>query len=75
MATCASCGETIILGGVKIGDRRFCNATCQGKARTTAAVSPVPEEALEELARQIHSGPCPRCKGPGPVDVHMVYWV
>ena len=75
MATCAYCGETIIFGGVKNGDRRFCNAACQGKARTTAAVSSVPEEAVEMLARQIHSGSCPRCKGPGPVDVHKAYWV
>jgi hypothetical protein len=75
MATCAYCGETIVFGGVKAGQLRFCNATCQGKARMAAAAAPVPEEAVANLARQIHSGPCPRCQGPGPVDVHIAYWV
>ena len=75
MATCAYCGETIVFGGVKASGLRFCNATCQGKARTLAAAAPMPDDAVAELARQIHSGPCPRCRGPGPVNVHVAYWV
>jgi hypothetical protein len=75
MATCAYCGETIVFGGVKAGELRFCNGKCFDKARMLAAAAPVPEEAVADLARQIHSGPCPRCQGPGPVDVHMAYWV
>ena len=74
MATCAYCGETIVFGGLKAGPFRYCNAKCQDKARVAAAASPVSEEAITVLAQQIHSGPCPRCQGPGPVDVHMAYW-
>lgn len=75
MATCGYCGETIVFGGVKAGDLRFCNGKCLERARVARAAAPVSEEAVEDLARQIHSGPCPRCQGPGPVDVHMAYWV
>lgn len=75
MATCAYCGETIVFGGVKAGDLRFCNGKCLDKARVLAASAPVPDEAVADLARRIHSGPCLRCQGPGPVDVHMAYWV
>ncbi len=75
MASCAYCGETIVFGGVKAGDLRFCNAKCLDRARVLAAAAPVPEETVAEFARQIHEGPCPRCQGPGPVDVHMAYWV
>ena len=75
MATCAYCGETIVFGGVKAGDLRFCNGKCLDKARVLAASAPVPDEAVADLAHRIHSGPCPRCQGPGPVDVHMAYWV
>jgi hypothetical protein len=75
MATCAYCGETIVFGGVKAGDLRFCNGKCLYKARILASSPSVPEEAVADLARQIHSGPCPLCQGPGPVDVHVAYWV
>ena len=75
MATCAYCGETILFGGVKTGELHFCNQGCQSKGGMLAAAVSVPEDAVENLARQIHSGSCPRCQGPGPVDVHRAHWV
>jgi hypothetical protein len=74
MARCAACGETILFGGVTQGDLRYCNAICQNKGRVIAAAAQVPEGDAKSLAHQIHQGPCPRCKGPGPVDVHTSYW-
>jgi hypothetical protein len=75
MATCGYCGETIVFGGIKAGDLKFCNGKCLDRARVLAAAAPVREEAVDDLVRQIHSGLCPRCQGRGPVDVHMAYWV
>jgi hypothetical protein len=75
MARCGYCGETIVFGGVTAGDLRFCNNKCLEKARVAASRAPIPDEAVADLARQIHAGPCPRCQGAGPVDVHMAYWV
>jgi hypothetical protein len=75
VAKCAACGETILFGGVKQGDLRFCNAACQLKGQSLVAAARVPEHAAQARARDIHNSPCPRCKGPGPVDVHSSYWV
>jgi len=75
MATCAYCGTTILFGGVKQGEFRFCNPICQGNGQILSAAATVPETVAQNLARQIHSGDCPRCKGPGPVDVHVSHWV
>ena len=75
MASCAACGETILFGGVKDGDLRFCNANCHGKATLVSAAELVPESVAIEFARQIHQGLCPRCQGSGPVEVHTAHWV
>src|SRR5262249_37505907 len=74
MASCAFCGETILFGGVTEGDLRFCNTICQSKGQVLSAAARVPDTAAANLARQIHMSPCPRCQGPGPVDVHTSYW-
>jgi hypothetical protein len=75
MSQCAVCGERILFGGIKQGNLQYCNALCQSKAQLAAAAATVPESEAQAFARQIHQGPCPRCKGPGPVDVHTSYWV
>lgn len=75
MAKCASCGQMILFGGIDSGGLKFCNRKCLERAKVLSAADAVPDEAIEHLARQIHAGPCPRCNGPGPVDVHVAYWV
>ena len=75
MATCASCGKTIESGGIRLGDRSFCDGTCLDKARMLEGAPPTAGRGVANSARQIHSGPCPICRGPGPVDVHDAYWV
>ena len=75
MARCASCGETILFGGVTQGNLRFCNAACQSKGQVLAAAAVVPEQAAHANARELHQSNCPKCKGPGPIDVHTSYWV
>jgi hypothetical protein len=47
MAKCASCGETILFGGVTQGALRFCNAACQYKGQALAAAAVVPEHAAQ----------------------------
>jgi hypothetical protein len=74
MATCASCGKTIESGGIRLGDRTFCDGPCLDKARALEG-PPAAARGAGGAARQIHSGPCPICRGTGPVDVHDTYWV
>lgn len=75
MAECAYCGTTIVFGGVNTGGLRFCNKACQSKAQVAARATPVSDQAVDEFARRIHAGPCPKCQGPGPVDMHKAHWV
>lgn len=72
MGKCAACGSVILFGGVRDGDRVYCNGHCRGRA---GAVVTVPDDVVEEQARKLHQGPCPRCGGPGPVDVHRAHTV
>src|SRR5690242_2649580 len=75
MAKCAYCGSTIIIGGVKAGDQRFCNNKCQQGAYILSAARQVPPEVLERKVEEIFRGNCPKCKALGPVDVHKYYQV
>src|SRR5712692_9519771 len=75
MASCAYCGTTILFGGARQGELRFCNSKCQSKGGVLSVAARVPEGAAQNLALQIHAGLCPRCKGAGPVDVHTSYRV
>lgn len=74
MAKCTNCGQ-IIFGGVRDGDRRFCNNTCRDSAYLTAASYELPAGFIVEKVAEIHGGPCPKCGGDGPVDVHTSYYV
>jgi DNA-directed RNA polymerase subunit RPC12/RpoP len=71
MAKCDYCGSTILFGGKRQGDLRFCNATCSGKGALLAIARQVPESIVNETVRQVHQGLCPKCGGTGPVDVHV----
>lgn len=75
MASCATCGTTILFGGTREGSFRFCNAACQAKGDLLIRAAQVPEAEAYGWARQIHAGPCPQCSGPGPVDNHMSHRV
>jgi hypothetical protein len=65
----------IIFGGVKDGAQRFCGRMCKNKVSFKAAAAQLPEAFVLEKSAELHDGPCPKCKGPGPVDVHKSYTV
>lgn len=73
MATCAACKTFIIAGGVRDGDYRYCNAKCHRAGQVKQAQNYVPDELVEAEAAKLHASTCPKCKGPGPVDVHTVH--
>lgn len=75
MASCDTCGSTILFGGKSDGTYRFCGASCQQKGRVLVAADQVPEDTLNDHVRAVHQGSCPKCKGPGPVDVHTAHSV
>lgn len=76
MAKCGYCGTTIVFGGMRDGEQRFCNDKCHQSAYVLSVSQHVPPDILEQQVRQLHEGDCPRCgKRRGPVDVHKVHRV
>jgi hypothetical protein len=75
MPRCDACGTTILFGGVRSGSFRFCNDRCRQQSALVEVAERIPPDALAEHAAAIHAGNCPKCGGPGPVDVHTSHTV
>jgi len=75
MAKCDYCGTRILLGGVKEEGLAFCNEKCREKGYALIAAKHVPQDLLFQQVKEIHQGPCPKCNGSGPVDVHTSHSV
>lgn len=70
MAKCTYCGSTILMGGKKEGELRFCNDQCLHKGALMTVADQVPDDIVQQHISAVHSGSCPLCEGQGPVDVH-----
>ena len=75
MPKCGYCGSTVVIGGVRSGEQRFCNAKCLQGAQLLSLASLVPADVLERQVEEIYRGNCPKCRGLGPVDVHKFHEV
>ena len=71
MAKCDYCGSSIIFGGKRDANGRFCNQKCQARGGLLALSRQVPEATVQEHVMKMHQGRCPKCQGAGPVDVHV----
>src|SRR3954462_13935656 len=75
MAKCGYCGTTILFGGVREGDQRYCNQRCQQSGYILRLGQQVPRAEVERQAEDIFRGDCPQCNGPGPGEVHKIHRV
>ena len=75
MKKCATCGNLILLGGKQDGALRYCNAKCQQIGALVARSRQIPPAEVQPQVMEVHQGLCPRCHGPGPVDVHVSHRV
>jgi hypothetical protein len=75
MASCGYCNTTILFGGKRYGQQKFCNDKCLQKGQLIAVANTIPPEVVRQHTYQVHQGTCPQCDGPGPVDVHTSYRV
>ncbi len=71
MAKCAACGTFILFGGERDGELRYCNAACRAEDVYRQIADALPDDLIEERVAGVHQGDCPKCNGPGPVDVHV----
>jgi hypothetical protein len=72
---CATCGKTILFGGKRRDDLRFCSDECAAQGDLVVAAQQVPEGVVIQTAAAWHRGDCPVCKERGPVDVHSSQWI
>jgi hypothetical protein len=75
MAACDYCGTTILFGGVTDGEDRYCNQRCHQSGASMRIVNDLPQDVVERHIHEVHEGDCPKCNGPGPVDVHTTHTV
>ncbi len=75
MAECAYCGSTILFGGKKEGNLKFCNQSCAENGYVLLVAEQVPDNIVRDHVQQVHSGLCPKCQGSGPIDVHTSHTV
>jgi hypothetical protein len=75
MAACAACSTTILFGGVADGQDRYCNNKCHQRGYLVSVARQIPPETLREHTGAVYRGACPRCGGPGPVEVHTSHRV
>ena len=75
MKKCAVCGTTILFGPVRSGEHVYCGYECRDKGQFEQQTAIVPDEIAVAMAMKINMGDCPKCGGPGPVDVQYAYTV
>ena len=75
MASCAYCSTTILFGGKRDGELRFCNDKCAQKGSLAIVANQLSPADVAAYVSRVHRGNCPECSGPGPVDVHTSYRV
>jgi hypothetical protein len=68
--SCAYCGSRIWFGGVREENLSFCNAECQRRGTYLRFVGRLPGDFVAQHVMAVHRGNCPKCRGPGPIDVH-----
>jgi hypothetical protein len=76
MATCKTCGKSIIAGGIKDHGYRFCSRMChQRKAPYLSKLAEISEAAVDAEVEKLRTGRCPRCRSVGHVDEHQSVFV
>jgi len=75
MPACATCGTLILFGGVRDGSYRFCNKKCHANGFVAATSNALPDELVDCETAKLHAGRCPKCGGPGPVDLYTSHTV
>ena len=65
MATCATCGNSILWGGVRQHGKRYCGQKCFSNDEFGRLAARIPEQSVKLAAKQIRNGPCPVCSQRG----------
>ncbi|MFO1329398.1 MAG: hypothetical protein U1F56_18710 [Rubrivivax sp.] len=75
MTSCAQCGQRIVFGGTRVEGLNFCSARCERQGALLIAARRIPDHEVEPHLARLYRSPCPRCHGPGPLDVQRSHRV
>lgn len=75
MASCNYCDTFILFGGKSDNTGRYCSANCQQAENLLALSHKLPRAEIQRLVNETHHSNCPRCSGPGPIDMHKAHQV
>lgn len=67
---CSGCGTRILAGGVKSQGGTWCSEQCLQKSVCRTVDNAVPADVMQSAVMATFNGNCPRCGGPGPIDVY-----
>jgi hypothetical protein len=73
MGTCDNCQKTILWGGTKVDQFTFCGKSCAIMGQTLIESYNLPDQVVQPELEKMHQSNCPKCSGPGPVDVHYYH--
>jgi hypothetical protein len=75
MTSCASCGSLILFNATRVGNRQYCNNACAANGTVLHHADRISGDVVQQHLQAVHQGNCPKCAGPGPVDVHAAHRV
>jgi hypothetical protein len=75
MGSCDYCGATILFGGVRSANHRFCDQKCAAGGALMTIAGQIPADVVQKQVWSLRQSNCPVCAGPGPVDVHTSHRV
>lgn len=75
MAQCSYCSITVLFGAVEADGKVFCSERCRDSDRLLERARRVSFRQVVRKMNELHRCPCPKCRGPGPCDVHHSYKV
>jgi hypothetical protein len=75
MGSCSYC-DTLYLFSSKSDDYgQYCSARCQLATNLLVRSRGIEPAEIERLVQETYHSNCPRCGGPGPIDVHKAHQV
>lgn len=70
---CPTCGLSVMFGGIKDGDKKYCSKKCHEAGAIDRYSETVPESIVHEYVHKIRNGNCPECGERSVVDIHKSY--
>ncbi|MGB6534511.1 MAG: hypothetical protein WBF58_00945 [Xanthobacteraceae bacterium] len=76
MAICNFCNKNFRLFGLYQNGYSFCSAKCRDNARAMLKkLDALPPQEIDGYIERVRAQPCPKCGGPGPLDLYRSYRV